>query len=90
MTQINLETQGGTPREEDIDRAIAAAESVLDAAGVNYELAYSDYLHKEKYVGNPDEYDGPAALWLKAQSAADIALTQGWHDTEGAHCFIYV
>ena len=76
--------------DKDEARAIAAAESVLDDAGVSYEKAYSEFLRQLEKHGDPDKYDGLAALWLKAERAANIALTQGWHNPEGAHCYIWV
>lgn len=103
MPRIAIDWTNGRPRdgaEDDERRASAAAEAVLNAfewrkgdpMKIDYgeaEAAYARHVSEEEYVRSPRETIMIAA-WEAAQSAADIALTEGWHDPNGASCTIRV
>ena len=60
--------------DRDVDRAIDAADAVL--AGVDLEAAYAAYCAK----CNEEPHDAALAdIWERADSAANIAFTEGWH-----------
>lgn len=93
MTGIAIEWICGRPirgADEDEARAIAAAERVLDEAGVDYEAAETEY--QRQWIEFDDEapMTGLASIWIKARQAADIALTEGWHNPGGGSCSIRV
>lgn len=91
MTTIVIEWNFGRPRtgaEDDEDRAIVAAEKVLDAAGVDYEKAEDEYQRQLVKFDDEAPMTGHALIWIKAHEAAELALTQGWHDPNGASCSI--
>jgi hypothetical protein len=69
--------------DDDRNRAEDAALTVLH--GVDPSEAYAEFKRQVEAV-NDDEYTGLAALWWDAQRAADVALTEGWIDPEGAFC----
>lgn len=76
----------GAPRDPAADeaRAIAAAQAVLgDADPAEAHRAYEQQLAQ---LGCDDGMTGLAELWRRAGAAADVALTDGWHDPEGASC----
>lgn len=77
-------------RNEDKERAISAAEQSLAKAGVTAEQAHAAF-HKwwlntenQDYAAAPE----PATAWIFAEDAANAALTDGWHDPNGASCAI--
>ncbi len=71
---------------EDKDRAEAAALTVL--AGVDPVAAYEEFQRQWIELDDTEAMTGDALLWVKAQEAADIALTEGWHNPAGAGCEI--
>ena len=94
---VNMIT--GRADDEDKDRAAAAAVAVLDAAGVSASDAYAEFGRQWEYLGSDEaeaaglaqDYDSLtslAAIWAEAERAADIALTAGWADPNGASCSI--
>jgi hypothetical protein len=92
MTQfISIEWDTGRPQtgaDEDEARAIKAAESVLDAAGVSYIAAMKSY-DTAIDAGQSDDFTAyDAQVWSRAQNAANSALTEGWHNPNGAYCTI--
>lgn len=91
MNRISIEWISGRPvggAEDDEERAIAAAEAVLDAAGADYAEAEATY--RIQWLEYEDELKmtGLAALWIEAREAADIALTAGWNNPGAAYCDI--
>jgi hypothetical protein len=100
MTKIQLEFSHGAQFASDNDRqrAIDAAKAVLDAfewrkgdpMQIDYseaQAAYNRHVSDEEYNRSPRDTIMIAA-WERAQSAADSALTEGWHDPDGASCTI--
>ncbi len=91
MSYISIEWISGRPRtgaQEDENRAAAAAEAVLDAAGVDYAEAFAEYRRQLLEFDDEAPMTGLALLWIQARNAADLALTEGWHNPNGAHCSI--
>jgi len=68
--------------ETDKNRAISAAEAVL--TGIDAKAAYASYIAAVEAGVDPRDYSDMASDWDKADSAANIALTEGWHNTDGA------
>lgn len=91
MAYIAIEWTHGRPNagaDQDEARASAAAEKVLDAAGVNYAEAEAEYQRQWLEFDDEAPMTGLALTWIEARQAADIALTEGWHNTDGASCSI--
>lgn len=91
MNTIAIEWTHGRPSngaDQDEARAAAAAEAVLDAAGVDYAEAEAEY--RRQWVEFDDEapMTGLALTWIEAGRAADIALTEGWDKPGMAFCSI--
>lgn len=87
-TQIGVEAHGHVD-QEDRDRAEMAALAVLDDAGAEPSAAYAEFMRQWLWLeteeaeaqGLCQDYrhmTGLAALWVRAQNAADRALTEGW------------
>lgn len=75
--------------EEDRNRAEHAAYASISAAGTTVAAAYAEF---QRQWAEHDDYalmTGLALAWVNAQKAADLALTEGWHNTEGAACTIH-
>lgn len=101
MTKIAIDWTHGRPNkgaDEDEARAAAAAEAVLRAfewrKGDPMEVdAYEAQEAFARHVSDEDFNRSPRetiliAAWEAAQSAADIALTDGWQNPNGASCTI--
>lgn len=91
MAYISIEWICGRPHigaDEDEARAAAAAEKVLDAAGVNYAEAESDYMRQWLEFGDEAQMTGLALVWIEARRAAELALTEGWAKPGRALCSI--
>jgi len=99
-TQISVQVSQGNASvtDEDRERAEAAALKVLGAfewrkgqqMQIEAEEAYAAYqrhMSDEDYLRSPRDTILIAA-WEAAQHAADIALTEGWYNPNGAHCEI--
>ena len=85
---LSVNMIAGRADDEDKDRAAAAAVAVLDAAGVTIADAYAEFQRQWEDLDSYDGMTGLAALWVVAEKAADIALTQGWANPDGASCGI--
>lgn len=87
-TQIYIGITHGTASvtDDDKDRAEAAALAVLGDR--NPKTVYAEYMRQWKHLDSHDGMTGDAMLWIKAQEAADLALTEGWHNPSGAGCEI--
>lgn len=90
---LTIKTMNGIASPEDVERALAAARGVFAAfewrKGDPMEIdpaeahaAYARHISDEEYMRSPRETVLIAA-WEAAQSAADVALTEGWHDPDG-------
>lgn len=92
MVGIAIDWTHGRPTtgaDDDERRAIAAAERVLDAAGADYTEAESEYRRQWIEFDDQEAMTGLALLWIRARDAADIALTEGWRNSDGASCDIH-
>ncbi len=74
--------------DEDRDRARAAAARVLNHAGLRAADAYAEYQRQWAEYEDHDMLTGAAAVWRDAEVAADLALTAGWLNPDGASCTI--
>lgn len=91
MAYIEIEWTHGRPNtgaDQDEARASAAAEKVLDDAGVDYAEAEAEYQRQWLEFDDEAPMTGLALVWIKARQSADLALTEGWHNTDGASCSI--
>jgi len=102
-TQISINILHGSSsvQEDDRERAEAAALAVLESAGVTPTAAYAEFMRQWEWLGTEEaeaagkcqDYDdvtGLAAVWVDAERKADIALTDGWHNENGASCTISI
>ena len=92
MAYIGIEWNNGRPAngaDEDAARAAIAAEKVLDDAGVLYADAENEYRAQWLEFDDEAPMTGLAKIWINARNAADIALTDGWANPDGASCMIY-
>lgn len=87
-SQISITITHGSASvtDEDRERAEAAALAVL--GDTDPATAYAEYQRQWIELDSHDGMTGLAARWVAAQEAADIALTQGWHNPAGAGCEI--
>jgi hypothetical protein len=85
-TQISINILHGSASvtDEDRERAEAAALKVLGA--VEPGAAYAEYQRQFEALDDENGMTGLAALWIAATKAADLALTEGWHNPNGAAC----
>jgi hypothetical protein len=74
--------------DDDRERAATAAAAYLNRAGIKAALACADYQQQWEEYDDEGAMHGPALLWIEARQAADIALTEGWADPNGASCSI--
>lgn len=91
MAYISIEWNYGRPysgADEDEARASAAAEKVLDEACADYADAEADYMRQSLVFDDETPMTGLALIWIRARQAADIALTDGWHNPAAASCSI--
>ncbi len=87
MTQIHILYGRSSVTDDDHARAIAAADAVFLAAGTTAEDAVAVFLTQlVEFDGDSDMMTGLARVWVDADTAADRALTTGWHDPDGAAC----
>ena len=87
-TQIHIEVAYGNAEvtDDDIERAETAALGILN--GIDPDTAYAEYQRQWEVLDSHNGMTGLASLWIEAQQAADIALTEGWARPDGAGCFI--
>lgn len=88
MTKIYIASHHGKIDETDRARAVEAAEAAL--VGIDAKAAYAAYSAAVEADTDPRDYSDLAAAWDRADSAANIALTEGWHDPNGASVEIAV
>lgn len=85
---ISINMTWGRADAEDKDRAADAAVAVLDAAGIKASDAYAEYQRQWDELDGMEGMTGLALVWIEAERAADLALTDGWADPNGASCSI--
>ena len=83
---ITITHGSASVQDDDRDRAEAAALAALGDADPS--AAYAEYMRQFAELDGHDGMTGLAARWVAAQKAADVALTQGWHNPTGAGCEI--
>ena len=93
-TQIHIEVTYGNRhvRESDLNRAEAAALQYLADHGETPLSAHTEFQRQwtalEDSCQDYSYLTGAALVWVDAGSAADVTLTDGWHDPDGASCCI--
>jgi hypothetical protein len=87
---ISLEVTHGSRSvdETDRDRAKRAAAEVCNRAGVIAADAAAEYRRQWEEYDDEAPMTGLALVWIEARQAADVALTEGWANPEGASCAI--
>jgi hypothetical protein len=65
-----------------------AAQKVLDDSGVKYAEAEAEYMRQWAEYDDEALMTGTALIWIEACKSADIALTEGWCNPNGAFCKI--
>jgi hypothetical protein len=100
MISVNVILGNAYVDDDDRDRARAAALAVLEAQGFTATGAFSAFVAEWAYLetqeaideGRCQTYDDmliPASLaWIEAERAANLALTEGWANPDGAACSI--
>lgn len=88
MTRIAIDILHGnrSVTDEDRERAIDAAEAVLAAAETTRDLAAAEFRRQWEEFDDRDMLTGLARVWIEAEDAADLALTEGWANPDGASC----
>ena len=76
--------QGHEVNASDVWRANDAAMAAFKAAGVIPADAVAAFRAQWAEFDCIDPMHGAALVYIAARSAADIALTEGWHNPEGA------
>jgi len=87
MAQIQVYTGFGYAGHDDIARAKEAAKRVLGGLAIESYTAYQDQSAADIDI---DDMTGLAALFVEATRAADLALTDGWHDRNADWCRLEV
>lgn len=88
MIVIEIVTGSAFVETEDKFRAQVAAEEFLAKAGIPEKAAEYEYQRQWEEFDVEDPMTGLALAWIEARRAADVALTQGWGDPDGASCEI--
>lgn len=88
MTQLRIDILHGSASVTDNDRERAKTAALKVLGETDPSLAYAEYLRQLEALDSHDGMTGLAALWCAADKAADLALTEGWHNPDGAHCSI--
>jgi len=88
-TAIAIEMTSGRADEDDMERARGAAAACLNEHGILARHAFSEYQRQWAGYDDEDRMTGLALIWIDARNAADLALTEGWADPNGASCTIY-
>jgi hypothetical protein len=88
MTQININILHGNRSVGDDDRSRAkdAALKALESASVTVADAYAEFQRQWAEFDDYGLMTGLAAVWIEAEQAADLALTAGWANPDGASC----
>lgn len=75
----------GEATRDDIYRAEEAARAVFATAGIKPADAYRVYLQQFGEFDDEAPMTGLALTWIAARDAAEVALTEGWHDATGGY-----
>lgn len=87
-TQIQIEITHGRVDDEDRERAETAALKVLADAGVTVAQAFGAFKSQWAEFDDYEKMTGLARIWINAEEAANLALTEGWANSDGAGCAI--
>lgn len=89
-TRITIDIHYGNSQvtNDDRYRAEDAACAVLDAKNITPAAAYAEYQRQWELLDDEDGMTGGAVIWVAARRAADLALTLGWANVDGAACSI--
>lgn len=100
-TQITIDVIFGTSdvEQDDLDRAETAALAVIAASGSTVDQVRAEFVRQWAWLETDDaeefgrcqdykDLDGLALVWVKADVAANDALTEGWHNRARAMCAI--
>jgi hypothetical protein len=87
-TQIYIGITHGTASVTDEDKYRAETAALKVLGDVDPAVAYAEYLRQFEEIDGIEGMTGLAALWAQAQAKADIALTEGWYNPNGAGCEI--
>lgn len=88
--QIDIELTRGNAdvKQDDISRAEHAAHDYFTARGIDGCEAQAEYQRQWRALDSHDGMTGLALDFLAASDAACRALTDGWHNPDGASCTI--
>jgi len=85
---LSIVSGGQFANNEDRRRAKDAAAAVFASANALPLEAGAEYLQQLDADIARDDMTGLARVWLDAEQAADLALTEGWADPDGASCVL--
>ena len=85
---ISVSLLYGRADDDDKDRAREAASDFLAARGISPAEACAEYRRQWEAYDDEAKMHGMAAVWIEARQAADLALTDGWANPDGAACTI--
>lgn len=88
MLNLNFTHGAQFATQEDIDRAIEAADDIFRQYGADPQAAYVAY--RAQRDSDVDVLTGLADVWACAELAADLALTEGWPNPDGAAVYLSV
>ncbi len=83
---VNINHGNSSVHADDIERAEKAALEVL--AGRDVDVVFAEFKRQWLEFDDYDLLTGDARLWVDAEQAANVALTLGWHNPNGAGCSI--
>lgn len=84
--KIEIDTGARYVTEADIDRARTAAMQKAAESGITDADAARKAM--TEYEAMVEAGEVGRCAWDDIQSAANIALTEGWHNPEGAYCSV--
>ena len=89
MARIKIIHNSSLVEDDDVERAIAAAEDVFAFYGTSAKAAFSEFEWQRKELGF-EQIGGLAEAWTEANKAADLALTEGWTNPGSISCEISI
>lgn len=89
MARIKIIHNSILVKDDDVERAIAAAEDVFGFYGTSAETAFFEFEWQREELGF-DQVGGSAEAWVEAHKAADLALTENWTNPGSVSCEISI
>lgn len=84
---IRIEISHGSQFVSDTDRSRALEAAIASLGAVDAVGASAEYDRQiDAAMGDTSKMTGLAEAWDHVQSAANVALTKGGHDPDGAYC----